>query len=56
MTTTKIQTYSGLLAISHFNQKNLMRLYFSRWYEVYEDIDDFLMTDGKVTIDLVVRI
>lgn len=57
MTTSKITTYSGLPSgnIWH-NKKNMMWFYFSRWNEVYEDVDDFLMTDGKVTVDLIVRI
>lgn len=55
MKTTKITTYSTL-PLDSFNQRNLMFIYRSRWYEIYEDIDDFLMTDGKVTVDLIVRI
>ena len=57
MRTNKIKTYSGLPSgnIWH-NKKNMMWFYFSRWNEVYEDVDDFLMTDGKVTVDLIVRI
>lgn len=55
MKTTKIKTYSTL-QLGSFNQRNLMFFYRSRWNEIYEDVDDFLMTDGKVTIDLIVRI
>ena len=55
MTTTKIKTYSTL-PLNSFNQSNLMFFYRSRWNEIYEDVEDYLMTDGKVTVDLVVRI
>lgn len=55
MTTTKIKTYSTL-PLAYFNQRNLMFFYRSRWNEIYEDIEDHLITDGKVTVDLVVRI
>lgn len=53
--TTQIKTYSTL-PLNSFNQRNLMFFYRSRWNEIYEDVDDFLMTDGKVTVDLIVRI
>lgn len=53
MTTAKITTYSNLI---YYNKKTSIVLYSSRWYEIYEDIDGFLMTDGKVTVDLIVRI
>lgn len=55
MTTTKIKTYSTL-PLDSFNQRNLMFFYRNRWDEIYEDIEDSLMTDGKVTVDLIVRI
>ena len=55
ITTTQIKTYSTL-HLEGFNQRNLMFFYRSRWNEIYEDIEDSLITDGKVTVDLVVRI
>jgi hypothetical protein len=56
MKTNKIQVHSGLLSEGWYNKKNIMWFYFLKWNKVYEDVDDFLMTDGKVTVDLIVRI
>lgn len=55
MITAQMKTYSTL-HLEGFNQRNLMFFYRSRWNEIYENVDDFIMTDGKVTVDLVVRI
>ena len=56
MITTKIQTHSRLLSGIFSNQRNLMYFYSIRWDKIYEDIEDYLITDGKAAIDLIVRI